>query len=109
MDIEPPSMEEIKKNMYVPPAEDMDKETENIDKMMKDVKTLGGDSGKKDESARMTDGDAMCYSTRYNDLKDKPAREHYKLVGDAQGRLASCARHLSNYEAQTYLHTFPEL
>lgn len=109
MDIEPPSMEEIKKNMYVPPAEDMEKDTNNIDKMMKEVKSLGGDSGKTDESAKMTDGDAMCYGTRYNDLKDKPAREHFKLTGQAQGRLATCARRLSNYEAETYLHTFPEL
>jgi hypothetical protein len=109
MDIEPPTMEQIKKNMYVPPAEDMEKDTNNIDKMMKEVKSLGGDSGKTDESAKMTDGDAMCYGTRYTDLKDKPAREHFKLTGQAQGRLATCARRLSNYEAETYLHTFPEL
>jgi len=109
MDIEPPSMEEIKKNMYVPPAEDMEKDSKGIDKMMKEAKALGGDSGKTDESAKMTDGDAMCYGTRYNDLKEKPAREHFKLTGEAQGRLASCARRLSDYEAETYLHTFPEL
>jgi len=78
MDIEPPSMEEIKKNMYVPPAEDMEKDTKNIDKMMKDVKAIGGDSAKEDGAAKMTDGDAMCYSTRYMDLKDKPAREHFR-------------------------------
>lgn len=50
MDIEPPSMEAIKKNMYVPPAEDMEKDSKNIDKMMAEVKTLGGDSGKADGS-----------------------------------------------------------
>ena len=109
MDIEPPSMEQIKKNMYVPPAEDMEKDTKNIDNMMKSVKALGGDSGKSDDSAKMTDGDAMCYQTRYNDLKDKTPREHFKLVGQAQGRLHTCARRLSSYEAMTYLHTFPEL
>jgi hypothetical protein len=109
MDIEPPSMEEIKKNMYVPPAEDVEKETKNIDKAMKEAKALGGDSGTADESAKMTDGDAMCYGTRYEDLGQKTGREHFKLTGQAQGRLNTCARRLSTYEAGTYLHTFPEL
>jgi hypothetical protein len=83
MDIEPPSMEAIKKNMYVPPAEDVEKETKNIDKAMKEAKALGGDSGKADESAKMTDGDAMCYGTRYEDMGQKTAKEHFKLVGQA--------------------------
>jgi hypothetical protein len=109
MDIEPPSMEEIKKNMYVPPAEDVEAETKNIDKAMKEAKALGGDSGKADESAKMTDGDAMCYGTRYEDVGQKTPKEHFKLTGQAQGRLSSCARRLSDYEAQTYLHNFPEL
>ena len=61
MDIEPPTMEEIKKNMYVPPAEDAEKDAKNIEDMMKSAKALGGDSGKSDESAKMTDGDVMCY------------------------------------------------
>jgi hypothetical protein len=81
MDIEPPSMEAIKKNMYVPEAEDAEKDTKGIDKMMKEAKALGGDSGKTDDSARMTDGDAMCYGTRYNDLAGKTSREHFKLTG----------------------------
>jgi len=109
MDIEPPSMEAIKKNMYVPPAEDQEKEAKNIDKVMEEAKALNGDSGKADESAKMTDGDAMCYGTRYNDLKEKPSREHFKLNGQVQGRNPHCARRLSDYEAETYLHTFPEL
>ena len=45
MDIEAPSMEQIKKNMYVPPAEDMEKDTKGIDTLMKEAKSLGGDSG----------------------------------------------------------------
>jgi hypothetical protein len=81
MDIEPPSMEQIKKNMYVPPAEDMEKDTKGIDALMKEAKNLGGDSGKSDDSTKMTEGDAMCYGTKYNDLKSQPAREHFKLVG----------------------------
>jgi hypothetical protein len=109
MDIEPPTMEEIKKNMYVPPAEDQEKNSKSIEDAMRAAKALGGDSGKQDESARMTDGDAMCYGTRYNDLKDSAPRKHFKEVGQAQGRVSSCARRLSLYEAETYLHTFPEL
>jgi hypothetical protein len=34
---------------------------------------------------------------------------HYATVGVAQGRLATCAKQLTDYEAQTYLETFPEL
>jgi hypothetical protein len=30
MDIEPPTIEEIKKNMYVPPAEELEKDTKGI-------------------------------------------------------------------------------
>jgi len=104
MDIEPPSMEAIKKNMYVPPAEDMEKDTKGIDNLMKEAKNLGGDSGKSDDSQKMTDGDAMCYGTRYNDLGGKTPRDHYRLVGQNQGRLHTCARRLSDYEAESYLH-----
>jgi len=81
MDIEPPTLEEIKKNMYVPPAEDMEKDAKENEKLLKEAKALGGDSGKENTSAKMTDGDAMCYGTRYNDLKDKKPRDHFKLVG----------------------------
>jgi hypothetical protein len=45
--------------MYVPPAEDMEKDTKGIDALMKEAKNLGGDSGKSDDSMKMTDGDAM--------------------------------------------------
>lgn len=109
MDIEAPNMEAIKKNMYVPPAEELEKETASIHKLMKEVRVIGGDSGKKNKAATMKDADAACYSSRYSDLKDKPAKEHFKLVGDEQGRLDTCARDLTEYEALTYLHTFPEL
>jgi len=78
MDIEPPSMEEIKKNMYVPPVEDQEKNSKSIEDAMKAAKALGGDSGKQDESAKMTDGDAMCYGTRYNDLKEGTPRKHFQ-------------------------------
>jgi len=57
----------------------------------------------------MTDNDAACYSSRYSDLKGKNAKEHFKITGDKQGRLETCARELSDYEALSYLNMFPEL
>lgn len=83
MEIEPPSLDAIKKNMYVPPAEDVSKESEaGIAKLLKEVKVIGGDSGKKSKSHKMTDADAACYSSRYSDLADKPAKEHFRLTGE---------------------------
>jgi len=109
MEIEPPSMEEIKKNMYVPEAAELEKESEGVAKMMKEVRVIGGDSGKKNKAAVMTESDQACYSSRYSDLKGKNAKEHFRVTGDLQGRLDTCARDLSDYEAKTYLLTFPEL
>jgi len=57
----------------------------------------------------MSESDQACYASRYTDLDGKPAKEHYKLTGQAQGRLPHCARDLTDYEAETYLHAFPEL
>ena len=54
----------------------------SIKKLMKEVKTIGGDSGKKNKSATMTDADIACYSSRYSDIKDKPAKDHFRTVGD---------------------------
>ena len=34
---------------------------------------------------------------------------HYATVGVPQGRLGTCAKALTDYEAQTYLESFPEL
>jgi len=109
MDIEPPSLEAIKKNAFVPEAAEAEKDAKNIDKILKEVKSIAGDSGKKSKAPAMTDADAACYASRYSDLKDKPAKEHFRLKGENEGRLSTCARDLSDYEALTYLHTFPEL
>jgi hypothetical protein len=57
----------------------------------------------------MSDADAACYQGRYSDLKGVNAKEHFRLTGEQQGRLETCARDLTDYEALTYLHTFPEL
>jgi len=95
--------------MYVPAAEELEKDTEAVGKLMKEVRAVSGDSGKADKSAVMTDADAACYNSRYSDLKGSNAKEHFKLTGANQGRLSTCARNLSEYEALHYLHTFPEL
>ncbi len=83
MDIHPPSLEAIKNNMWVPDAAELLKDNEGVAKLMKEVRVIGGDSGKKNKSAAMTDSDAACYANRYSDLKDQPARDHFRLVGDA--------------------------
>jgi len=77
--------------------------------MISDVRTIGGDSGKKNRSLNMSDSDAACYSSRYSDLAGKNAKDHFRLHGDQEGRLETCARDLTDYESLTYLHTFPEL
>lgn len=57
----------------------------------------------------MTDSDQICYSSRYTDLGGKSGKEHFKLFGIEQGRLPTCARTLSDFESESYLHLFPEL
>ena len=69
--------------MYIPPAEELEKDTKGIQKLMKDVKIIGGDSGKKNKSAGMTDADAACYAGRYSDIGVTPAKEHFRKIGDA--------------------------
>jgi len=110
MDIEPPTLEAIKRNAYVPDAEEAGKTGDKaIMDLVKNVRSIGGDSGKKDKGKAMTEADQACYASRYTDLKDKPAKEHFKLIGSEQGRLSTCARSLTDFEALRYLHTFPEL
>jgi hypothetical protein len=57
----------------------------------------------------LTDNDQRCYAARFSDLKGAASLTHYATVGVAQGRLGTCAKQLTDYEAQTYLETFPEL
>jgi hypothetical protein len=70
------------------------------------------DEDKKDESSAkplLSDNDARCYAARFSDLKGNTGLTHYATVGVPQGRLGTCAKALTDYEAQTYLETFPEL
>jgi hypothetical protein len=83
MDIEPPSMDDIKKNMLAPPAEDAEKDAdEAIMKLTKEVSAIGGNSGKKNAGHAMSDEDAACYASRYTDLGKETAKKHYTTVGN---------------------------
>lgn len=71
---------------------------------------FGGGGGDDDDDAPLLDDeDARCYASRYHDLKGQTANAHYAAVGLAQGRLGTCARELTDYEAQDYLNAWPEL
>ena len=56
----------------------------------------------KDEKSAtplLSDNDQRCYSARYSDLKGAAALTHYATVGVSQGRLGTCAKALTDYEA----------
>ena len=87
-----------------------------------EIMTMGGAASKllpesvkedqKDEKSStplLSDNDQRCYAARFSDLKGAAPLTHYATVGVSQGRLGTCAKELTNYEAQTYLETFPEL
>lgn len=87
-----------------------------------EVHTMGGAAskllpetikeGNEDDSSStplLSDNDQRCYSARFSDLKGATSLTHYATVGVSQGRLGTCAKALTDYEAQTYLETFPEL
>lgn len=58
----------------------------------------------------MTKADEECYSKRYGDIpKTMTGRMHYQEIGSDQGRLPSCARNLTEYEAQRYIDNSPVL
>lgn len=70
------------------------------------------DDDKKDENSAkplLSDNDSRCYAARFSDLKGNTGLTHYATVGVPQGRLGTCAKSLTDYEAQTYLEMFPEL
>lgn len=69
------------------------------------------EDSKEEKSATplLSDNDQRCYAARYSDLKGAAALTHYATVGVSQGRLGTCAKSLTDFEAQTYLETFPEL
>lgn len=110
LDIKVPTFEDIKTGMVVPAADeqaaaDTDKD---VDALLKSANAVSGDSGDRGV-IDMTASDEACYASRYSDIGNKSPKEHFKLVGNEQGRLPTCARSLTKYEAEEYLHLFPEL
>lgn len=74
--------------------------------------TMGGAAAKllpemmkddaKDEKSTtplLSENDARCYAARYSDLKGASALTHYATIGVPQGRLGTCAKSLTDYEA----------
>ena len=59
----------------------------------------------------LSDEDVQCYAERYpTDVNNTVyPRQHFDTVGKEQGRLATCARKLTNYESQKYLDMNPVL
>lgn len=57
----------------------------------------------------MTDKDEKCYEGRYKDLNSTKGREHYSEKGSEDGRLNTCGKTLTAYEAQRYLDGNPDL
>lgn len=81
-------------------------------KMMAKVTTKGGAASKllpesvnadnKDEkssSPLLSENDARCYAARFGDLKGAAALTHFATIGVSQGRLGTCAKTLTDYEA----------
>lgn len=60
--------------------------------------------------SNLNDEDAKCYSSRYQDIDAMlDPKTHYSTVGIQQGRLGTCAKRLTDYEAQRYLNENPDL
>ena len=59
------------------------------------------DDAKDEKSATplLSDNDARCYAARYTDLKGAASLTHYATIGVGQGRLGTCAKSLTDYEA----------
>lgn len=54
--------------------------------------------------SNLNDEDAKCYSSRYQDIDAMlDPKTHFSTVGIQQGRLGTCAKRLTDYEAQRYL------
>jgi len=56
----------------------------------------------KDESSTtplLSENDARCYAARFSDLKGSSGLSHFATVGVPQGRLGTCSKTLTDYEA----------
>lgn len=70
----------------------------------------GSDKQAPSTPANLNDEDAKCYSSRYQDIDAMlDPKTHFTTVGIQQGRLGTCAKRLTDYEAQRYLDQNPDL
>jgi hypothetical protein len=72
--------------------------------MVKKHKVASKNAISSSSEAGMSDADVKCYENRYSDLNGKSAREHYKEIGEEEGRLNTCAIRLTEIMAARYLH-----
>lgn len=110
LDIKVPTFEELKSGLSIPVADEAnaEKDDADVDALLKSATAVSGDSGDRGV-IDMTESDQTCYISRYSDIGAKSGKEHFKLIGNEQGRNPSCARTLTKFEAATYLQSFPEL
>jgi hypothetical protein len=98
--------------VYSKPLKAMTQEEKKKENRTIKVSSVGGaaakllpesqDEDKKDETSAkplLSDNDARCYAARFSDLKGNSGLSHYATVGVPQGRLGTCAKELTNYEA----------
>lgn len=92
--------DEIEPPAYDPKMERMKRETSSQKPKVRTPST----------TESLNDEDAKCYASRFNDIDAMlDPKTHYATVGIAQGRLGTCARRLTDYEAQRYLNQNPDL
>ena len=71
---------------------------------------IAGPNKSPSTAGNLNDEDARCYSARYNDIDAMlDPKSHYATIGIQQGRLGTCAKKLTDYEALRYLNQNPEL
>lgn len=95
------------------PKDEVDTDKAYDPKMEKMRKETAGTKSKvrtPSTTESLNDEDAKCYASRYNDIDAMlDPKTHYATTGIAQGRLGTCARRLTDYEAQRYLNQNPDL
>jgi len=68
--------------LTAPPVEEAAKDSDKaVTDLIKEVRTIGGNSGRKNAAVDMTDADEACYSAKYGDLGKTNPKEHYRTVG----------------------------
>lgn len=71
-----------------------------LDKMRKEQAATKSKVKQSSTSDSINDEDAKCYASRYNDIDAMlDPKTHFSTVGVEQGRLGTCARRLTDYEA----------